>query len=83
MMRGLQLRDKNGREIFEGDEVAVAMWNGDSFKGRVHYDKANACWAIGSRWICNLGRDKGTTLEVIDNMEGAKPVKSRRKGKPG
>lgn len=81
-MNGLGLRDKNGRELFKGDKVLVVLWDLSDFTGRVNYDSANACWRIDQERICDLGRDKGTTLEVLDAMEGIKPVKSRRKGKP-
>jgi len=80
-MQGLGLRDKNGIELHAGDEVRMVSWQGLVLVDRVHYDQANACWLVGPVRICEMRRDKGTTLEVLGAMEGSKPVKSRRKGK--
>jgi len=75
------LRDRNGRMIHGGDKVLVRLWNGDSYEASVHYNQPNACWCIGERAIINLGRDRGTTFEVIEApLPEAKPLKSRRKG---
>jgi hypothetical protein len=83
-VRALGLRDKNGIELHQGDEVKVAFWDRRVIVGRVNYDSGNACWLIDKTPIHSIGRDKGTTLEVIEHIDtpGAKPVKSRRKGKP-
>jgi hypothetical protein len=77
------LRDRNGVEIRGGDQVHVRMWNGDEFTAAVNYSPAHACWCIGERAIINIGRDKGTTLEVIEALlPESKPLSKRRKGTP-
>lgn len=82
-LSAIGLRDKNGKMIHGGDRVKVMTWRGFEFVGSVHYDNANACWCIDQYAICNLERNKGTTLEVVEApLAESKPLKSRRKGKP-
>lgn len=81
MLRGLGLRDKEGVELRDGDQVKIVFYDRRTMEGNVHYDKANAVWMIGKVRICDIGRDKGTTLEVVRAMAEAKPLSKRRKSK--
>lgn len=80
--RTLGLRDKNGVEIHDGDTVLIRYYDGRQGSGRVHYDKGVAAWMIGNVYIVNVGRDRGTELEVAKAREGIPPHTKRRKGKP-
>lgn len=86
-MQEIGLRDKNGVMIHEGDTVRVVFWDRHrgQLTGTVNYDSAQACWKVNQTRICDMNRDKGTTLEVLEAIEHetAKPMKQRRKGKPG
>jgi hypothetical protein len=83
MLAELGIRDKNGKRIFVGDTVNVAFWDRRQMTGIVNYSSALCAFCIDAQPIYSLGRDKGTTLEVIDApLDGATPLKKRRKGKP-
>jgi hypothetical protein len=81
-LRGLGLRDKNGKELHDGDTVKVVFYDRRVLTGNVNYEKAAACWRVGKQRICEMGREQGTTLEIVDGMPGARPIDKRRKGKP-
>ena len=85
-MKDIGIRDRNGIMIHVGDTVKVVYWNKDwgEYTGTVNYDAANACYKIGTVAIHRMGRDRGTSLEVVEHLEtdGAKPLKKRRKGNP-
>ena len=85
-MKEIGLRDKNGIMIHTGDTVKVVYWNKEwgEYTGTVNYDNAHACYKIGNVAIHKIGRDRGTSLEVLEHLEteGAKPLNKRRKGKP-
>ena len=83
MFTELGIRDKNGKKIFVGDTVNVAFWDRRALTGIVNYNPAICAFCVDAQPIYSLGRDKGTTLEVIDApLDGATALKSRRKGKP-
>jgi hypothetical protein len=83
MFSELGIRDKNGKKIIVGDTVKVNFWDRKVLTGIVNYNSAICAFCIDAQPIYSLGRDKGTTLEVIDApLDGAIPLKNRRKGKP-
>lgn len=79
--RSLGLRDKNGVELHDGDQVEITFYDRRKEKAGVHYDKSVAAWMVGKHYILNIGRDKGTVLEVLTAMDHAKAVTKRPKGK--
>jgi hypothetical protein len=83
MFADLNIRDTNGKRIFVGDTVRVLYWDRRELVGTVNYNSAIAAFCIDAVPIYSIGRDQGTTLEVLDApLEGAMPMKRRRKGKP-
>lgn len=62
LMQYTGLKDKNGREIYEGDVVKNEYWK----VMEVQYDPRSAAFGVGDNYFGTIG--SGKTLEVIGNI---------------
>lgn len=65
---GSNVRDKNGREIVEGDKVRALTPNGELEVGAIIFDTGTFMWATPS-WTTELDSSGIYDLEIVEHVD--------------